>query len=120
MLVVTTLTLKVLPAATTWSLGVYDDECIEGPDPERIVPSNQVLAWQAFPNPANDLVSLTLPDNHHWETLVLQNVLGREILRVQLADGQRTTTLRTVSLAPGYLSAPLGEKEQALKIIVRR
>ncbi len=74
----------------------------------------------AFPNPASDIVTVTLPENHGWQALTVHDMLGREVARIQLAEGQPSTSFQTAGLASGlYFIAPLGKKDQTLKLVVK-
>jgi len=73
-----------------------------------------------FPNPANEYATVRLPEGHGWSALVVYDVLGREVLRTALAPGANSMEFNTGLLVSGlYLIAPLGEKELALKLLVR-
>jgi len=112
---------RALLAETTWSFEAYDDECIENPTEELTsTASSRIARWNAFPNPAKDLVTVTLPENHGWQALTVHDMLGREVARIQLTEGQASTSIQTVGLSSGfYFIAPLGKKEQTLKLVVK-
>jgi len=101
----------------------FDGEC-DGNIGWGMVGTGEPEQWlepmRAFPNPAYDLVTVTLPENHGWQALTVHDMLGREVARIQLAEGQPSTSFQTAGLSSGlYFIAPLGKKDQTLKLVVK-
>jgi hypothetical protein len=101
----------------------FDGEC-DGNIGWGMVGTGEPEQWlepmRAFPNPAYDLVTVTLPENHGWQALTVHDMLGREVARIQLAEGQPSISFQTAGLTSGlYFIAPLGKKDQTLKLVVK-
>jgi hypothetical protein len=112
---------RALLAETTLSLETYNDDCIGNPDRDRSTTEASVSGLQIAPNPANEAAWVRLPENNTYKALLVFDLLGHEIMRVELAQGQREVRIATSRLAPGvYFLAAEGQKETAQKLVVKR
>ena len=74
-----------------------------------------------FPNPVSDIATITLPSFREYHSLLVYDLLGREIRRIELADGQTEASLVTTSFTPGvYFLAAEWNVGATLKFVVSR
>ena len=114
------LTARALLAETTMSPSAYNDECIGGGEERGQKPSD-LSRLNISPNPVSDIATITLPTFREYHSLLVYDLLGREIRRIELADEQTEVSLVTTSFAPGvYFLAADGNAGATLKFVVSR
>lgn len=111
---------RALLAEATLSLDTYNDDCISNPDRDRTAAATLSSDLLVSPNPANEAAWVRVPATRNYQTLVVFDLMGHEIMRIELAEGQQELRLATGSMAPGvYFLAPLGQKTEAQKLVVK-
>jgi len=115
-------TARALLAEKTRSIGEYNDECISNPKIEREdLKSKPAVVLSIAPNPVDQLATVSLPTLRDYTVLVVFDVYGREIQRIELAEGQTEARINTAGMSPGvYFLAAAPRMDQVLKFVVSR
>lgn len=78
-------------------------------------------ALSISPNPADQLATVSLPALRDYTVLLVFDVFGRELQRLELAEGQTEASITTAGLSPGvYFLAAAPRMEQVFKFVVNR
>ncbi|MBL7825036.1 MAG: hypothetical protein JNJ57_00280, partial [Saprospiraceae bacterium] len=83
------LTARALLAEITMTLTNYNDECLGGGENrDQAQNSPGLMGLSISPNPVTDVAKIQLPERRNYQSLLIFDLLGRKVQRIELAEGQ--------------------------------
>ena len=91
----------------------------DGHEDESSVADHTSLDFEAFPNPANNSVSIITPQNFENGKVRITDMTGRTVLSQDLDGSDRIQTLSTTDLSSGiYMITLYNQKEISSKKLI--